>query len=81
VAAAGRPGRLRRFVALIEEHGYRGRFLATVYTYLNVDGWRYSESPGLFEPGWIINRANTERAPVVHNERATATVPLWPEGL
>jgi hypothetical protein len=51
-----------RFVALIASHGYHGRFLSTDYTYLNVDSWRYWESPGFYEPGVIINRANNERA-------------------
>jgi hypothetical protein len=53
-----------RFVQLIGEHGYRGRFLATVYRYLNVDGWRYWQSPEAYGVGVIINRANNERAPM-----------------
>ena len=52
-----------RFFALINEHGYRGRFGATVYRYLDVDGWRYWRSPAYFSPGWMINRADNERAP------------------
>jgi hypothetical protein len=54
-----------RFVALIDEHGYRGRFLSTTYRYLNIEGWRYWRSPAYYSPGWMINRADNERAPML----------------
>jgi hypothetical protein len=65
-----------RFVALIAQHGYRGRFLATTYTYLNCDGFRYWESPSYFPPGSvIINRADNSRAPSLRPDDPRAELP------
>jgi hypothetical protein len=62
---ADRQADLDRLLDLIDVHGYRGRFLSTVYRYLNIDGWRYWASRTAFPPpGVIINRANNERAPM-----------------
>jgi hypothetical protein len=73
---AGRQDDYDRFVGLIEQHGYRGRFLSTTYTYLNVDGWRYWQSPSYFPPGSvIINRANNERAPLLTPDDPRANAP------
>ena len=59
-----------RFAQLIGQHGYKGRFLARVYTYLNLpseDGhsWRYWISPEAFGDGLIVNRADNSRAPML----------------
>jgi hypothetical protein len=50
------PAAYDRFVELIGYYGYNGRFLRVTYRYLNVDGWRYWESPTLDRTGMIINR-------------------------
>jgi hypothetical protein len=47
----------RRFTGLIKKYGYKGRFLRVVYTYLDVDEYRYWESPTLDRTGMILNRA------------------------
>ncbi len=46
-----------RFIELITYYGYNGRFLRTTYRYLNIDGWRYWESPTIDRSGMIVNRA------------------------
>ena len=50
------------FVALIAEHGYRGRFWRQEWVYLDVDDRRYSKSRTLDGSGAIINRARLGRA-------------------
>ena len=70
-----------RFVRLIKQHGYRGRFLVTTYTYLNVaaedgESWRYWESPSYFPPGsTIINRASNVRASLLRADDPRAKHP------
>jgi hypothetical protein len=45
------------FVALIAEHGYRGRFWGQSWIYLDIDEHKYWESRTLDRSGAIINRA------------------------
>jgi hypothetical protein len=54
-----------RFAALIDNHGYRGKFLNVEYVYLDVDGFRYWISKSYFpaaERG-MVNRASNEVSP------------------
>ena len=60
-----------RLLALIREHGFRGKFMSTVYRYVTVDDFRYWQSPSFFPPATVIlNRANNSRAPMVGPVRA-----------
>jgi hypothetical protein len=64
-----------RFAALIREHGYKGRFLSTVYTYVDLEGHRYWTSPSYFPPGSVmLNRASNTLAPARRPGEAAATV-------
>jgi hypothetical protein len=58
-------GDFDRFTKLITQIGYKGKFMTTVYTYLDVDGWRYWQSRTINGTGRIINRANNDTAPVI----------------
>jgi hypothetical protein len=48
------------FVALLAEHGYRGRFWGREWIYLDVDDRRYWASRTLDGGGAIINRARLQ---------------------
>ncbi len=62
-----------RFADLIDG-GYRGRFLGTVYTYLDVGDHRYWISPSAFAPVTVIlNRASAG------TPAPTPPPTLWPE--
>jgi hypothetical protein len=55
-----------RFLGMIRQHGFKGRFLATTYVYLCVGEHRYWESPSAFPPIVpILNRADNARAPML----------------
>jgi hypothetical protein len=61
-----------RFATLIDQHGFRGRFLNSVYTYLLVPGddghWRYWRSPSWFptiEATGMLNRADSASSPML----------------
>ena len=46
-----------RFVVHIRQHGYRGRFGKTTYTYLDVDGYQYWTMGAPLATTILINRA------------------------
>jgi hypothetical protein len=75
-----------RFAALIDEHGFRGRFLSVVYTYLIVPGgdrsiWRYWISDAWFPPTLrgMINRADQARSPMLPVGSTEPTPPPPPQ--
>ena len=61
-----------RFAALIDQHGYRGRFLNVIWRYLDVPGddgssWRFWVSNAYFPPAerGMLNRADSARSPML----------------
>jgi hypothetical protein len=66
-----RPPEFDRFVALITQHGYPGRFRGRNWIYLDIDGFKYWESKTLDRRGLIVNRARLDAVP---DERRPRTV-------
>ena len=53
-----------RFVRLLGEVGYKGKFLGSTYRYLDLDDHRFWSSPSWYSPGGMINRASNRLAPM-----------------
>ena len=68
------------FVALVAEHGYRGRFWRQQWVYLDVDDRRYWESRTLDGSGAIINRARREEPEPARDHSSATTDEGGPNG-
>ena len=65
-----------RFLAAIDRCGYRGRFLSTVYVYIDVGEHRYWASPTWHPPGSVmLNRASNRLAPAQPIESSRVDLP------